>query len=209
MVQIAEVASRNARRKHEILHAASELFRQRGFHATGMRDVAAALGMHAGNLYYYFENKHELLAFCQEETLNRLLAAADEIRAADVSADRQLLALIAAHVRCLNEDTPGSLAHLEVEALSGAWRTRIQAQRDRYEARIRKLVRQGIAEGVFRPADPKLVTLAILGAVNWTVKWYRPRGAKSVRTVGREFAAHLVRGLLAPGRELPEEAVPE
>ena len=59
-------------RKRHILDAASKSFREKGFHATGMRDVAARAGMTVGNLYYYFENKEELLSFCQDETLGRL-----------------------------------------------------------------------------------------------------------------------------------------
>ena len=60
----------------------------------------------------------------------------------------------------------------------------------------------GPAAGVFRQVDPKVSALAILGAVNWTVKWFRPDGAKSARQIGREQAELLVRGVLAPGVEI-------
>ena len=62
-------------RKRRILGAASRAFRKKGFHEAGMRDIAAACGMTVGNLYYYFKNKQELLAFCQEDAASRLLAA--------------------------------------------------------------------------------------------------------------------------------------
>ena len=77
MVQIAAEAPHRTRRpatekveekKREILDAASRVFRRQGLHATGMRDIAAELGMAVGNLYYYFKDKEELLAFIQEET---------------------------------------------------------------------------------------------------------------------------------------------
>ena len=67
------------RRRREILAAASRVFRRKGFAATGMRDVAAELGMTAGNLYYYFAGKEAILAFCQQATLDDLLAAADVV----------------------------------------------------------------------------------------------------------------------------------
>ena len=60
-------------RKRGILGAASRVFRKKGFHEAGMRDIAAACGMTVGNLYYYFKNKQELLAFCQEDAASRLL----------------------------------------------------------------------------------------------------------------------------------------
>ena len=111
--------------------------------------------------------------------------------------------LIVEHVRILNESIPGSLAHLEIEALGEPWRSRIQKQRDRYETVFRTTVQQGIDDGVFRPADPKVVVLAVLGALNWTVKWYQPEGYSSTAAIGREFATLLVRGLLAEGIDSP------
>ena len=65
-------------RKRQILMAASRVFRRQGLHASGMRDIATEMGMHVSNLYYYFENKQALLAYCQEETLDRLLVLARE-----------------------------------------------------------------------------------------------------------------------------------
>src|SRR5436189_5552466 len=119
-----------AEKKREILVAASRVFRAKGLHGTGMRDIAAELGMTVGNLYYYFENKHELLAFCQEDALDGLRALAARVRALPERADAKLYRLIVGHVELLNEGTPGSLAHLEVEALEGAWRKSAPAGRE-------------------------------------------------------------------------------
>jgi AcrR family transcriptional regulator len=206
MVQIAAEAPHRTRRpatekveekKREILDAASRVFRRQGLHATGMRDIAAELGMAVGNLYYYFKDKEELLAFIQEDTLAGLLDLARQARALDLRADARLALLIEGHVVRLNEETPGSLAHLEVEALGPRRRRPVQARRDEYERAFREILEEGIAEGVFRPADAKVSALAILGAVNWTVKWFRPDGGKTAREIGREHAELLVRGLLA------------
>lgn len=199
MVQIATESPattlRAADRKREILAAASSVFRRKGLHATGMRDIAAELGMHVGNLYYYFKNKEELLAFCQEDALAGLRALVEEARSLDVGADQRLRHLIIGHVELLNETTPGSLAHLEVEALSHEWHERILKLRDEYERAIRQLVAEGTASGVFREADPGTAAMAILGALNWTVKWYRNDGKKSALEIGSEFADLLVGGL--------------
>ena len=211
MVQIAAEArprssrpetDRTVEKKREILDAASRVFRRKGLHATGMRDIAAELGMAVGNLYYYFKDKEQLLAFVQEETLAGLLDLAAQARMRDLRADAQLFLLIEGHVVRLNEETPGSLAHLEVEALGPQWRRQIQTRRDEYERAFREILEDGTAAGLFRPTDPKVSALAILGAVNWTVKWFRPDGGKSAREIGRECAELLVRGLLAPGVEM-------
>jgi len=188
-------------KKRGILDAASRVFRRRGLQATGMRDIAAELGMAVGNLYYYFKDKEELLAFVQEDALAGLLEIAGRVRATGERADAKLFRLIEEHVVRLNEGTPGSLAHLEVEALGEPWRQEVMERRDQYERAFRDLLEEGIAAGVFRPVDPKVSALAILGAVNWTVKWFRPDGGKSAREIGREQAELLVRGVLAVGVE--------
>src|SRR5688572_2085291 len=196
MVQIAEV--RGVGKKREILEAASRVFRARGLHAAGMRDIAAELGMAVGNLYYYFRDKEDLLAFVQESALSRLLEMAARVRALDLPADRRLRLLLEEHVVGLNdpeEGTPGSLAHLEVEALGEERRAGVLARRDEYEQIVRSLIEEGMDQGMFRRADPKVASLALLGSVNWTVKWFRPEGGKSAREIGRQIAEMMVRSL--------------
>jgi AcrR family transcriptional regulator len=198
MVQTVASGAGAETRRREILAAASRLFREKGLHATGMREIAATLGMTAGNLYYYFPSKQELLAWCQEETLAELGERARAIAATDGPAARRLERLIVEHVTVLNEATPGSLAHLEIEEVPAGRRPALMARRKRYERVWRRLIEDGIAAGELRPVDPALATLALLGAVNWTVKWFDAGGAKSARAVGEEFAALLVGGLAAP-----------
>lgn len=200
MVQIApsrsETGGRGAEeRRREILAAASRVFRRKGFAATGMRDVAAELGMTAGNLYYYFAGKEEILAFCQEATLDALLARAGEIVALDLPAGERLARLMTAHVACLNETYPGSLAHLEIEALAPERRAPLAVKRRRYEQTIARLIAQGTGAGELRTVDPRLATLALLGSLNWTVKWFSPAGALDATQVGEAFARIFLDGL--------------
>ena len=212
MVQIVAgpVGPKALSRKLEILGAASRAFGERGYHETGMRDIASDLGMTVGNLYYYFENKQALLYFCQDETLNGLLELADWVSENARSEADRLYLLIVGHVLCINEGVPGSLAHHEVEALDAPWRGKIVRKRREYELALRTLVEEGMREGVFVQADANLATLAILGAVNWTVKWFRSDSGLGVRAVGQGFAGHLVRGLLSPNVrfDLPPIHVP-
>ena len=184
-----------AARKREILRAAAEVFRRQGLHATGMRDIAAAAGMAVGNLYYYFRDKNELLAFCQEDALDGLLALAAEVRALPEPADRKLHRLMVGHVTRLHESTPGSIAHLEVSDLPPEARARVLARRDEYEAAYRELLREGRACGLFRPLDERVAAATILGALNWTAQWYRPGGGKGPRELGEEMADQLLRGV--------------
>ena len=210
MVQTATVPRQEASgptaeaRRREILAAASRLFRARGLHGAGMREIAAELGMTAGNLYYYFPSKQALLAYCQEATLDTLLEGSEELAAAEgggSDAVTLLRRLIESHVVCLNETYPGSLAHLETEALAPEARRALLAKRNGYERRIAALVEAGIRDGELRPCDPKLATRALLGAVNWTVRWFSAEGEKSAAEVGSAFADLLLDGLRSRERE--------
>jgi AcrR family transcriptional regulator len=204
MVQLRAIREdRASEKKREILEAASRVFRRKGLHASGMRDIAAELDMAVGNLYYYFRDKEDLLAFIQQTTLTGLRDLAARVEILDLRADGKLWLLIVGHVTLLNEETPGSLAHLEVEALGENNRRMIQEGRDAYERTFRRLIDEGISQGVFRTMEPKVATLAILGAVNWTVKWFRPDGGKTAREIGQELADLLVRGLLENDFEAP------
>ena len=161
-----------------------------------MREIAAELGMHASNLYYYFENKGDLLAYCQEETLKELLALAKGVESLQIPADEKLRRLVQGHVVVLNETIPGSVAHLEIEGVAPQRRAGMVSQRDAYEKTWRRIVRQGVKDGILSPVDPKLATLALMGAVNWTVRWFQPGGRRSADYIGTQFADYLVAGLL-------------
>ena len=184
-------------RRREILRAAARLFREQGLAATGMREIAAAAGMAVGNLYYYFRDKGELLAFCQEDALDGLLALAGEVRALPEPPERKLHRLMVGHVALLHESTPGSIAHLEVSDLPVAARARILERRDAYESVYRELLREGIARGSFRALDERVAAATILGALNWTARWYRSGGGKSPGALGEEMADQLLRGVRA------------
>ena len=182
--------------RQTILRAAARVFRRRGFAATGMRDIAAAADLSPGNLYYYFRSKQELLFFCQDHSLQRMLSTCRAVRAGRLGAAERLGAVIRAQVACMLDELDGAAAHTEVEALPPRLRARIVAKRDRYEAAVRRIVAAGVRARAFAPCDPVLVTRALLGAVNWTARWYRPEGERRPAELADAFADYLVRGLV-------------
>jgi AcrR family transcriptional regulator len=190
-------------RRLEILRAAARTFRRRGFAAAGMRDIAAEADLSPGNLYHYFKGKDEILYFCQDRWLDRMIEVVRSAREEEPSPAKALRHVLETHVRYLLDEMEGSAAHLEVEALPAGLRDRIVRKRDRYEAGIRRMISAGVREGDLVECDPKLVTRAILGALNWTARWYRPEGPASPSSVATGLADYLMRGLRAQPRRKP------
>src|SRR5262245_14847118 len=170
------VERRAEQRRVDILRAAAQVFRSRGFAAAGMRDIAIAADLSPANLYHYFGGKEEILFFCQDRTLDRLLTAARKAQTDRGPLPGRLHTLAASHVRCIVDEVEGSAAHFEVDALPHYLRRRIVAKRDRYERAVRALVARGIARGELARTDGTIATRAFLGALNWTAQWFRPDG---------------------------------
>lgn len=214
MVQLLNLGSNNAvshrvRRKYEarqleILHAAARVFRRHGVAAAGMREIAEEADLSPGNLYHYFSGKDQILLFCQDRTLEHLLAAVKAAQRSTAAVAEQLRALMRDHVHCMLDELEGATAHLEVEALPEELREPMIEKRDTYEKAVRALVAKGMKRGEFAPGDASLVTRAMLGAVNWTARWYRPDGSKSVAEIARSLSDYLVRGL---GAAVPSTGV--
>ena len=186
---------RRDRQRGAILRSAARLFRERGYADTGMRDIAAAADISAANVYHYFDGKDELLFYCQDSALDRMLAAVAEARHSETSATGRLQRILLAHVRTLLDEVEGASAHLHTESLPPKLRAALVRKRDRYEQALRRVIADGIRQGELADMDPAIVARAMLGAMNWTVTWFRPDGTSSADAIGELLTRFLVRGI--------------
>jgi TetR/AcrR family transcriptional regulator len=189
------VAEKWARRRAEILHAALIAFRENGYHTTTLDDIAERLGVRKTALYHYFPDKESILYECHRESLAEIERLMQEARSCCDRASERLAYLIREHVRVMTETLEASPLAFEVPALSPERRAEIVAARDGYERVLREFIVQGMKDGEFREVDPKLAVFAILGAINWIARWYRPEGAVDAPELGAQFADYLVGGL--------------
>jgi AcrR family transcriptional regulator len=190
-------ADRYLARRVEILQAAAGVFRRRGFHGAGVEEIARALHMTKGNLYYYFRDKEEILYFCHDYSVDLLLDLLARVEREGGPPGERLRRLIEAFVHMILDELQGTAITQDVDALSPVHRRRVVKKRDRFDRGVRRVIAEGMKEGAFGPGDPKLLAFAILGAVNWITRWFDPRGARRSAEIGRAFAAYLVEGLEA------------
>ena len=179
----------------EILKAAAAAFRKLGYHGATVEEIAAALHMKKGNLYYYFRNKEEILFACHQYSLDRLLQILDDIEHSGVSPEQKLRRLISAFVHTILDELHGTALGLDLEALSPAHLRTVIVRRDRFDKGMREVLKEGIRSGTFVYADAKLLSFAILGAVNWIPRWYNPDGPSTSEEIADKFADYLIAGL--------------
>ena len=188
------VQKKRRKRREEILHAALRAFRDKGYHATTLDDIADHLGVRKTALYHYFPDKETILYECHRESLSEIKRLLKEARDFD-SARERLAHVIREHVRVMTDTLEGSPLAFEVPALSGRRQTQVISARDNYERELRQIIDDGIDRGEFRSVDSKLAAFAILGAINWIARWYQPEGPMLGSELGAEFADYLVGGL--------------
>ena len=190
-----KVQAKRRRRRAEILLAALRAFRDKGYHATTLDDIAERLGIRNTALYHYFPDKEAILYACHRESLAEVDRLLTEATARCERAPDQLAYIIREHVRVMTETLQGSPLGFEVSSLSPKHQVEVIAARDRYERGVRQIIIRGQREGAFRSVNPKIAAFAIFGAINLIARWYSPDGTIQTQKLGSEFADHLVGGL--------------
>jgi AcrR family transcriptional regulator len=191
----SRVSLKRRLRRAEILQAALRAFRERGYHATTLDDIAARLSLRKTALYHYFPDKEAILYACHLESLAQLERLAASARERFARPSEQLGYVIREHVRVMTDTLQGSPLAFEVTALSPAHQREIIAGRDAYERALRETIERGMQAGEFRVTDPKVAAFAILGAINWIARWYQPGGPLEAQGLGERFAEQLLKGL--------------
>ena len=185
----------NASTRVEILKSAAKAFRRLGYHGATVEEIAAALHMKKGNLYYYFKNKEAILFACHQYSLDELLRLLDEIEKSGLPADQKLRRLIVAFVHTILDELHGTALFLDLEALSPSHLKAVIVRRDMFDRGVRRVLDEGMAAGTFGQGDPKLLAFALFGAVNWIPRWFSPDGAASSQEIGDLFADFFIAGL--------------
>ncbi len=178
--------------------AAINLFREKGYHATSMQDIADAVGLQKGSLYHYISSKEDLLVVIIHDALTQYNTRLAEVREMDLPARRRLELAVRNHLKGIAENLGLMTIFLrESYALSPEQQRMIDEESDRYNRMFEALFEEGVRSGELRDLDPRLVTRTVLGACNWFYRWYKPEGNRSIDELADFFVDVLFNGIAA------------
>jgi len=188
------LGARGEATRARILEAAASLFLEHGFEATSVNAIARAAQVSVPALYWHFESKTEICFTFLEKAV---VEFADEVLEEDDSGapDERLRRFVRNYVRAQLRDRESSTVYEKLytfgqlsTVLDDSHRERLQIPERRVNQRLRKILRDGKADGVFAVADVKLAAFAISSACEYAFQWYRPEGALSVDQVAKGYA---------------------
>lgn len=197
-----------AGRRQEILAVAERLFWQKGFHASSMDDVAEAVGLTKPAIYHYFKSKDDILLEIRQSIMDAMMELTEGVLDADGSPATKLRNILVAHTEMvLRRQRANKIFHEEQDAIADRRDRSIRRSESQYEDVLRGLYAEGVAAGELREVDPGIAVATLLGAINWSYRWFRPKGELRAPQMAEVIVDLLLHGSLIDGAAQPGEAV--
>lgn len=181
-----------------MLNAAAEMFAERGFGGTNLRDLADVLGISRPGLYYHFPNKEKILeALIEEVTLSlavQLAEISDEIDRDPEDALRTVMRMSTDWV--LENPTLFRMLDRSEAEMPTDLRARHDASKKTILGHFTGIIERGITSGKFRPVDPHVAALTVIGMRNWAAWWFTPNGRMPKDEIAETISEMAVRSLV-------------
>lgn len=187
----------NLSRKEQVIRSAAELFKEKGYAASSMRDLAQKLGIEAASLYSHIKSKEEILQTLCFDMAAEFRESLDKVEKQNVSASEKLSMGIIGHVNVMARDLTASAVFMnEHRHLSNPHLRDFLLLRINYINRFKAIIEQGVASGEFKKnIDTKLAVMTLFSSLNWMPMWYSPEGSIEPKELGQQLANMLVNGL--------------
>src|SRR5215510_2301349 len=181
----------------DILDAAAQVFRQKGFHGASMNDIAEAVSLQKASLYHHVSSKQEILLEILDRALQLLLERISPITTQNISADKKLRLMIREYLQILVENVDlATVLLFEHRALERRQHSRHIPNRDKFESLWKDAITEGVQKKLFKCENPALATRALLGQLNWTITWFHPDGELTIEQISDQYSDLLLNGLL-------------
>lgn len=170
-----------------LLTQAAQLFKEKGYERTTVRDLASAVGIQSGSIFHHFKTKEDILFSVMEETILYLTTRMEEALEAAEGAEARLLALIICELNAILGGTSAAMTVLVYEwrSLSVPRQEQILTLRQRYEQLWLDVLEECKTEGLVT-GDLFILRRFLTGALSWTITWYRPNGKLTMEDLARE-----------------------
>lgn len=188
-----------------VLSASAQLFAERGYHRSSVRDIGRATGLTTAGLYYYFKSKEDLLFLICDHIMELVEAGLDAALAGATTPEERLARFIRNHLETFSSHMPEMkvLAH-ESGHLQGEARERLSAKQRRYYARCVGILRELRGKDGGDGSDLRPTSMALFGMLNWIYTWYRPGRDPETAVLAAQMTRLFVRGYLAPEPSRPD-----
>lgn len=194
--------AKSAKSQKRVLDAAAKMFRDYGYAGTTMRAIADEADLKAGSIYYHYKSKDELITAVLDIGINAVISSVEDALHAlpETATGRERIeTAVRAHLSAIIKIGDYTLATRRVFGqVPEAIRLKNTKLRDTYGTIWQKILTDAHARGEFKTnANLTLARLFILGALNWTVEWYKP-GGRTIDDVARDFTAVVIDGIANP-----------
>lgn len=187
----------NLSRKEQVIRKAAELFREKGYAASSMRDLAQKLGIEAASLYSHIKSKEEILHSLCFDMATEFRKSLVEVEKLNVSASERLRLGIIGHVEVMAKDLTASAVFMnEHRHLSQPFLRDFLLLRINYINRFKAMIELGVKNGEFKSTiNTKLAVMTLFSSLNWMPQWYDPGSVIQPRELGQQLSDMLVNGL--------------
>ena len=187
----------NLSRKEQVIRMAAELFREKGYAASSMRDLAQKLGIEAASLYSHIKSKEEILQSLCFDMAAEFRKSLDEVEKQKGPASEKLRKGITGHIQVMAKDLTASAVFMnEHRHLSQPYLREFLLLRINYINRFKDIIEEGIKSGEFKVSiDKKLAVMTLFSSLNWMPQWYDPHSNIVPESLGQQLSEMLVNGM--------------
>lgn len=186
-----------AARRRALLQEAGSVFGQRGFGNTSLEEIAQNLNITKAALYYYFKSKHEILYECYAASFDLADSALERALAEDPSPREQLRLFVRNYTQGGLKELHQTMALRDLDVLTPEHREIIDGRRRTLHRRLRKVIEAGIADGTIAPCDPRVLVIAMVGAISWLFRAFDSQGELSPEEAADQMVRILANGFVA------------
>lgn len=183
-------------RKQEIIVVASKLFKEKGFQAVSMRDIAKAMGIKASSLYNHIQGKQEILSTLILEVAHEFTNGMNAVVSETLTPIQKIEKIIELHIDITVNYSEG------LAALNNDWmhleeinRKSYIKMRDDYEENFRRIIKEGIKDKSLTNNHPEVILFSILSTLRTLYLWYQKRGKLDENVLKKDMVAIMLQGI--------------